>query len=62
MLNISSHANHRHEDYFFERTQSRAFQDLQRGKTTPPLRSWGDYVYPALAGVGALVALIEIIH
>lgn len=59
---ISSHADYRHEDYYFERTQSRAFRALKWGKTEAPLRSWSDYFYPALAGLSAFAVLAEIIH
>jgi hypothetical protein len=59
---ISSHADFRHNDYFFERTQSRALQAREWEKTEAPIRSWSEYLYPSLAAVSALAAVVEIIH
>jgi hypothetical protein len=62
MKTISSHADYRHKDYFFERTQSRAMQARQWEQTKAPIRSWSDILVPALAAMGALAAVAEIIH
>jgi hypothetical protein len=59
---ISSHADFRHNDFFFERTQSRALQAREWEKTEAPIRSWSEYLYPSLAAVSALAAVVEIIH
>jgi hypothetical protein len=62
MQTISSHADYHHNDYFFERTQSRALQALEWERTGAPMRPWTDYLYPALVAVGALAAVVEAIH
>ena len=62
MQHISSHADYRHEDYFFERTQSRALQAREWERSEAPIRSWSEYLYPTLAAVTALAAVVEIIH
>lgn len=53
MTDISSHANFRHEDYFFQRVQSRALASLEWEGRIPALRAWGNYI----AGAGACVLL-----
>ena len=62
MPNISSHADYRHQDYFFARTQSRTLQALEWEKSEAPIRSWSEYLYPSLAAVSALAVLAEVIH
>jgi hypothetical protein len=59
---ISSHADYQHKDYFFEREQSRALRALEWEKSEVPLRSWSEYLYPTLVAVGALAAVVEVIH
>lgn len=59
---ISAHADFRHEDYAFARTQSRALQAAQWEKSAPPLRSWSDMLYPALGVAAAVLAVAEIVH
>ncbi len=59
---LSAHADFRHEDYVFARTQSRALQAAEWVKTEPPLRSWSDVLYPALGVAAAVLAMAEIVH
>jgi hypothetical protein len=61
MSHLSAHADYRHEDYFFARTQSRTFAGLTWEKS-PPLHSWSEYLHPAMGAVAALAAIAEIIH
>jgi hypothetical protein len=62
MRTIASHSDYHHSDYFFERTQSRTMQALDWEKTEAPIRSWSEYLYPALVAVSALAAVVEVIH
>jgi len=62
MSHISAHADYRHEDYFFARTQSRAMSARAWERSGKPLQSWSDHLYPALAAAGALIAVLEILH
>ncbi|MBA2587550.1 MAG: hypothetical protein H0U98_02895 [Alphaproteobacteria bacterium] len=62
MRQISAHADYRHEDYFFARTQSRAMSAREWEHSDKPLQSWSDHLYPALAAAGAVVAVLEILH
>lgn len=62
MQNISSHADYRHKDYFFERTQSRDMQAREWEKTDAPIRSWSDILVPTLAAMSTIAAMVEIIH
>lgn len=48
---ISAHADFRHEDYFFQRTQSRALASLE-WERIPALKTWDNDIY---ASVGALL-------
>ena len=59
---ISTHADFRHEDYVFARTQSRALQAAEWEKTAPPFRSWSEILYPALGVAAAVLAVAEIVH
>jgi len=61
MSHISAHADYRHEDYFFARTQSRALRALNWEQSAKPLRSWSEFLYPALATGGALIAVLGIL-
>ena len=61
MSHISAHADYRHEDYFFARTQSRAMDALEWEDSGKPLQSWSGLLYPALAAGGAVVAVLGIL-
>ncbi|HWU55945.1 MAG TPA: hypothetical protein VN175_10625 [Rhizomicrobium sp.] len=61
MSHISAHANYRHEDYFFNRTQSRALSALEWEHSDKPLHSWSELFYPAAAAAGVAIALIGIL-
>jgi hypothetical protein len=62
MSHLSAHANYRHEDYFFSRTQSRAMNALEWEHSDKPLHSWSEILYPALGAAAALLAVVEVIH
>jgi len=62
MSYLSAHADYRHEDYFFARTQSRAMRALAWERSGKPLHSWSEILYPALGIAGSLLAVLEIIH
>lgn len=61
MSHLSAHADYRHEDYFFARTQSRALA-AREWEHSEPLQSWTQYLYPALGAAAALLAVVEVIH
>ena len=61
MSHISAHADYRHEDYFFARTQSRGLRALEWEQSGKPLRSWSEFIYPALATGGAMIAVLGIL-
>ncbi len=61
MSHISAHADYRHEDYFFNRTQSRALRALEWEHSDKPLHSWSELLYPTALAVGAVVALVGIL-
>jgi hypothetical protein len=61
MSHISAHANYRHEDYFFARTQSRAMDALEWEGSGKALHSWSEILYPALAAGGAVIAVLGIL-
>jgi hypothetical protein len=61
MSHISAHANYRHEDYFFRRTQSRALRALEWEHSDRPLHSWSELLYPAAAAAGAVIAVLGIL-
>jgi hypothetical protein len=61
MSHISAHANYRHEDYFFSRTQSRALRALEWEHSDRPLHSWSELLYPAAAAAGAVIAVLGIL-
>ena len=52
------HADYRHEDYFFQRSQSRALSALEWEQSDKPLRSWSEFLYPTIAATGAVVAVV----
>jgi hypothetical protein len=62
MSHLSTHADYRHEDYFFARTQSRGLAALEWEHSAKPLQSWTGILYPALGAAAALLAVVEIIH
>ena len=62
MSQISAHADYRHEDYFFARTQSRALSALEWERSDEPLHSWSELVYPAGAAAGAVIAVLGILY
>ncbi|HKB97075.1 MAG TPA: hypothetical protein VKB94_09505 [Rhizomicrobium sp.] len=62
MSHLSAHADYRHEDYFFARTQSRALRALEWEHSEKPLHSWSELLYPALAAAGAVIAVLEVLH
>ena len=62
MSRISAHADYRHEDYFFNRTQSRALRALEWEHSDKPLHSWSELLYPALAAAGAVIAVAGILY
>jgi hypothetical protein len=45
MSYLSAHADYRHADYFFARTQSRALS-ARDWEHSQPLHSWSEIVYP----------------
>jgi len=61
MSHISAHADYRHEDYHFARTQSRALSALEWEDSAKPLQSWSELLYPTLATAGAVIAALEIL-
>jgi hypothetical protein len=62
MSYLSAHANYRHEDYFFARTQSRALSARKWEHSDKALHSWSELAYPTLAAAGAMVAVLGILH
>ena len=62
MSHISAHADYRHEDYFFARTQSRAQRMLDWERSDKPLHSWSELLYPAGAAAGAMIAVLGILY
>jgi hypothetical protein len=62
MSYLSAHADYRHEDYYFARTQSRALRALEWEHSEKPLQSWSQILYPALGVASTLLAALEIIH
>jgi hypothetical protein len=62
MSHVSAHADYRHEDYFFNRTQSRALTALEWEHSGKPLHSWSEILYPAAAVAGAVVAVLGMLY
>lgn len=60
MSHLSAHADHRHEDYFFARTQSRALVERE-WERTERLHSWSEIIFPALGAAAALLVVAEIV-
>ena len=61
-LIISSHAEYRHSDYAFERTQSRAQSALDWEHRGERLHSWSEMLFPALSMLAVAAAAVEILH
>ncbi len=59
---ISAHADFRHEDYVFARTQSRETAARAWDHRTAPMQSWSQFLYPALGLAAAVLAVAEIVH
>jgi hypothetical protein len=59
---ISSHADYHHSDYVFERTMSRAMNQLEWEHREAPLRSWSQMLLPAASLLAAAAVAVEILH
>jgi hypothetical protein len=57
---LSAHADYRHQDYYFARTQSRALA-AREWERTKPIQSWSHIVFPALGAAAALLVVAEIV-
>lgn len=57
---LSAHADYRHADYFFERTQSRMMAGTAWENRLPRLHSWSDYLLPAAGAVAAVSAALAL--
>ncbi len=62
MSRISAHADYRYEDYHFARTQSRALSALEWERSDKPLQSWSEFLYPAAAAAGGVIAMLGILY
>ena len=60
MSHLSAHADYRHEDYFFSRTQSRAMA-AREWEHTRRRHSWSKILVPALGAAAALLVVAEIV-
>ena len=60
MSHLSAHADYRHEDYYFARTQSRALA-AREWERTERLRSWSEIIVPALGAATALLVVAEMV-
>ncbi len=60
MSHLSAHADYRHEDYYFARTQSRRMA-ARKWEHTKRLHSWSEIVFPALGAAAALLVVAEIV-
>jgi sarcosine oxidase delta subunit len=61
MSHLSAHADYRHEDYFFARSQSRALSQRE-WEHSAPLHSWSEIAYPVLAAAGAAITVLGILY
>jgi sarcosine oxidase delta subunit len=61
MSHLSAHAEYRHEDYYFARTQSRALA-ARKWEHTKRVRSWSEIVVPALGAAAAILVVVEMVH
>ena len=62
MSHLSAHADYRHEDYFFARTQSRALAAREWEHSEAAAFLVASILYPALGAAAALLAVVEVIH
>jgi hypothetical protein len=60
MSQLSAHADYRHEDYHFARTQSRALA-ARKWEPTERLYSWSEFLFAALGAAAALLVVAEIV-
>jgi len=60
MSHLSAHADYRHEDYYFSRTQSRTLA-AREWERTERLHSWSEILVPALGAAAALLVVAEIV-
>lgn len=60
MRDLSAHADYRHEDYFFARTQSRRLA-AREWERTQKLHSWSEILFPALGAAAALLVVAEFV-
>ena len=60
MSHLSAHADFRHEDYFFARTQSRALA-LRKWEHSRRLHSWSEIFVRALGAAVVMLAVFEIV-
>jgi sarcosine oxidase delta subunit len=60
MSHLSAHADYRHEDYFFSRTQSRGLAARQ-WEHTKRRHSWSEILVPVLGAAAALLVVAEIV-
>jgi len=60
MSHLSAHADYRHEDYFFARTQSRTLAQ-RKWEHTKRLRSWSEILVRALGAAIVMLAVFEIV-
>jgi hypothetical protein len=60
MSHLSAHADYRHEDYFFARTQSRTLA-LRKWEHTKRLRPWSEILVRALGTAIVMLAVFEIV-
>jgi hypothetical protein len=60
MSHLSAHADYRHEDYFFARTQSRAMA-FRQWEHKRRRHSWSEILVPALGAAAALLVVAEIV-
>jgi sarcosine oxidase delta subunit len=60
MSHLSAHADYRHEDYYFARTQSRGLA-AREWEHTERLRSWLEILYATLGAAAALLVVAEMV-
>jgi hypothetical protein len=60
MSHLSAHADYRHEDYFFARTQSRTLAQ-RRWEHTKRLHSWSEILVRGLGAAIVMLAVFEIV-
>ncbi|HEY1877318.1 MAG TPA: hypothetical protein VGG66_07590 [Rhizomicrobium sp.] len=60
MSHLSAHADYRHEDYFFARTQSRRLA-ARKWEHSKRLHSWSEIFVRALGAAIVMLAVFEIV-